>query len=301
MSTRQSLDGNAIGLMILLCFCWGLQQVAVKLAAPVIGSTLQLGLRSAIAALLVLLLIRIRNIPFSLRDQHVVPGLVAGLLFAGEFLAISYGLNFTSASHISIFLYTAPIFTVLGLHFLIPAERLQACQWGGILASFAGVAVAFSGAFSHAGPESDARHMLIGDSLGILAAILWAATTVTIRKSSLSEAEPTTTLFYQLAGAAVILLAVVALQGESLPAAWTTIAWSSMIFQSVVVAFASYLAWFWLMRRYLASRLAVFSFLTPLFGVAAGVILMQDPVSLRFAVGALMVLGGIVLVNFKHN
>jgi drug/metabolite transporter (DMT)-like permease len=299
MTIRKSLDGNAIGLMLLLCLCWGLQQVAVKMAAHAISSTLQLGLRSGIAAMLVLALISLRKIPFTLTGPHLRPGLLAGLLFAGEFLVVSYGLNFTTASHMSVFLYTAPIFTVLALHWLIPAERLQARQWLGILMAFGGVAIAFSGAF---GNNPRAMHdMLIGDSFGILAALLWASTTVVIRKSSLSEAEPTTTLFYQLAGAAVALTAIAFAQGDNVFAAWDQAAWISMLFQSVVVAFASYLAWFWLMRRYLASRLSAFSFLTPLFGVAAGVVLMNDVVSPRFAIGAVMVLSGIVLVNFRKN
>ncbi|MDE2427370.1 MAG: DMT family transporter [Burkholderiales bacterium] len=299
MTTRKSLDGSAVGLMILLCICWGLQQVAVKLAVPVIGSTVQLGLRSGLAAALVVLLILIKKIPFSLRDRHFLPGLTAGLLFALEFLCISAGLNYTSASHMSVFLYTAPIFTVLGLHWLIPAERLQPRQWLGIASAFAGVALAFSGAFGVSGRAM--TDMLTGDALAVLAAILWAATTVTIRKSSLSEAEPTTTLFYQLSGAAIILLAVAFLRGEQLLTPWNQTAWISMLFQTFVIAFASYLAWFWLLRRYLASRLSVFSFLTPLFGVAAGVVLMHDPISPRFAIGAVLVLAGIVLVNFRRN
>ncbi|MFZ6779208.1 DMT family transporter [Undibacterium sp. Ji83W] len=296
---RKNLDGFAISLMLVLCLCWGLQQVAVKLAAPVIGASMQLGLRSGLAALLVLLLILVKKIPFSLRDKHVLPGIAAGVLFAIEFLCISLGLKYTTASHMSVFLYTAPIFTVLGLHWLIPAERLQSTQWLGILSAFAGVAIAFSGAFSSS--QRDVADMLIGDSFGVAAAVLWAATTITIRKSSLSEAEPTTTLFYQLVVAAVILLAFVFLRGESLPTQWNATSIVSLVFQTVVIAFASYLTWFWLMRRYLASRLSVFSFLTPLFGVAAGVILMHDPISPRFALGAVLVCGGIVLVNFRRT
>ncbi|MFZ6768203.1 DMT family transporter [Undibacterium sp. Di26W] len=300
---RKNLDGFAISLMLLLCLCWGLQQVAVKLAAPVISAAMQLGLRSGMAAVLVLLLILLKKIPFSLRDQHVLPGIAAGVLFALEFLCISLGLTYTTASHMSVFLYTAPIFTVLGLHWLIPAERLQPAQWLGILSAFGGVAIAFSGALFAASSSSqrEASDMLIGDSFGVVAAILWSATTITIRKSSLSEAEPSTTLFYQLAVGALILLAFVLLRGESLPSQWDATSLVSLLFQTVIIAFASYLTWFWLMRRYLASRLSVFSFLTPLFGVAAGVILMHDPISPRFALGAILVCGGIVLVNFRRT
>ena len=300
---RKNLDGFAISLMLVLCLCWGLQQVAVKLAAPMISSSMQLGLRSALAAVLVWLLILIKKIPFSLRDQHLLPGIAAGILFAVEFLCISLGLKYTTASHMSVFLYTAPIFTVLGLHWLIPAERLQPVQWLGILSAFAGVALAFSGAFSDSINHSqrDISDMLIGDGFGVAAAVLWAATTLTIRKSSLSEAEPTTTLFYQLAVGALLLLAFVFLRGENLPVQWNMTSVLSLFFQTVIIAFVSYLTWFWLMRRYLASRLSVFSFLTPLFGVAAGVILMHDPISPRFALGAILVCGGIVLVNFRRT
>jgi drug/metabolite transporter (DMT)-like permease len=297
--TRKNLDGFAISLMILLCFCWGLQQVAVKMAAPVISSAFQLGLRSSLAALLVAGLIALRGIPFSFRDGNLRPGIAAGLLFSGEFLCISIGLNYTSASHMSVFLYTAPIFTVIGLHWLIPSERMQSSQWLGILCAFAGIAVAFSDAFSSGGHALN--EMLIGDALGVLAALFWAATTLVIRRSSLSEAPPTTTLFYQLAGAGLILLPLSILKGEftgaNYPSQWDSAIWLNIFFQAVIIAFISYLSWFWLMRRYLVSRLSVFSFLTPLFGVSAGIILLNESLTARFAIGALLVLSGIVLVN----
>ncbi|MCU6434607.1 DMT family transporter [Undibacterium sp. Jales W-56] len=299
ISTRKNLDGFAVAIMVLLCLCWGLQQVAIKIAAPVLSSSMQLGLRSAIAALLVMAVILVRRIPFSLRDGSLLPGIAAGVLFAVEFVCISIGLNYTSASHMSVFLYTAPIFTVMGLHWLIPAERMQASQWLGIVSAFLGVAIAFSAAF-----QSDAHalgEMLIGDALGILGGILWAATTVVIRRSKLSEAQPTTTLLYQLAGAAVLLLLFSGVKGEFHLQAWDARIWINLFFQSVVIAFASYLTWFWLLRRYLASRLSVFSFLTPLFGVAAGVLFLHDPISPRFVIGATLVLAGIVLVNFRRN
>jgi drug/metabolite transporter (DMT)-like permease len=70
-----------------------------------------------------------------------------------------------------------------------------------------------------------------------------------------------------------------------------------VLLQGVVVSFLSYLAWFWLLRRYLASNMAVFSFMTPLFGVTFGVLILDEPLSLNFVAGALLVLLGIVLVS----
>ena len=66
-----------------------------------------------------------------------------------------------------------------------------------------------------------------------------------------------------------------------------------------MVAFASYLTWFWLLRHYLAARMSVFTFLTPIFGVLAGVVLLGEPLTGTFVVAALLVGAGLVLVNLK--
>jgi drug/metabolite transporter (DMT)-like permease len=296
-AVRKPLDTLAIGLMTMQCVFLGLQQVAVKVAAQGMGPVMQLGLRSAIAALLVAGLMLLRSSAFSLRDGTLWPGLGAGVLFALEFLFIAVGLQYTTASHMSVFLYTAPVFTVLGLHWLVAGERLSFIQWLGVLAAFAGIAVAFSNGFAE--QAHDWKEMLLGDVLGVLGGLSWAATTLLIRSSALSEAPPTTTLVYQLGSAGIILVAIAALMGQATGISMTGIVWISLVFQSVIVAFLCFLLWFWMLRRYLASRLSVFSFLTPLFGVGFGVLLLHDPVGLRFAVGAALVMTGVVMVNLR--
>lgn len=296
---RKPLDAFAASVMLVLCVLWGLQQVAVKLAASHMDPVLQIGLRSAIAALLVCVLIWWRGERLSWRDGTLWPGIGigVGVLFAMEFLCVAIGLQYTTASHMSVFLYTAPIFTVLGLHWTIAGERLGALQWGGALAAFAGIAVAFSEGFGDS--SRDLADMLIGDALGVLGGAFWAATTVMIRRSALSEAPPATTLLYQLGICGAILLAVAAADGQVRDVSLNGIVWLSLFFQAVIVAFISFLLWFWLLRRYLASRLAVFSFLTPMFGVGFGVALLGDPIDMRFALGAALVMSGVVLVNLR--
>lgn len=298
MNTRKPLDAFAVSVMLMLCVLWGLQQVAVKAAAPYMGPIMQIGVRSLVAALLVCVLMALRRERPSVNGT-LLPGFGAGLLFTSEFLAVAVGLQYTTASHMSVFLYTAPIFTVLGLHWLIPGERLGAAQWVGVLAAFGGIAVAFSEGF--ASPSQDLSRMLIGDALGVLAGLLWAATTVVVRSSALSEAPPATTLLYQLGSAGVILIAIAAMVGQAHGITMNGTVWASLLFQSVLVAFLSFLVWFWMLRKYLASRLSVFSFLTPMFGVGFGVLLLQDPIDLRFAVGAVMVMAGVVMVNLRRT
>jgi len=292
--TRQPLDGFAVGLMVVLCAAWGLQQVVIKVTAPLMGAVLQAGVRSAVAALLVFGFAAWRGTPLWRRDGTLNAGLLAGLLFGAEFFCIFVGLGHTTASRMAVFLYTAPIFTALGLHFVVPGERLHTWQWLGVALAFAGMALAFADGI--AAPSAQGS-TLLGDALGILAGALWAATTVVVRASPLASAPASKTLLYQLGVSAVMLLAMAVAAGQTATVQIDGVVLASLFYQSVLIAFASYLIWFWLLRRYLASRLSVFSFLTPLFGVAFGVVLMHDAVGPRFAVAALLVLAGIVLVN----
>lgn len=295
MATRQAIDSRASGMMVFLCAIWGLQQVAIKVVAADIAPILQLSVRSGIAALMIGLLMLVRGEHLSLRDGNWRPGIVVGLLFALEYLLVGEGLRYTSASHLVIFLYTAPIFAALGLHWKFPAERLKPVQWVGIAVAFAGIVTAFSGRTD--GPANgDTSAALLGDLLGLLAAVAWGATTLVIRSSRLAQAPTTQTSLYQLLGAFVWLLLAATLSGQT-AVTLTPLVWGSMIFQVLLVSFVGFLAWFWLLRVYLASRLGVLSFMTPLYGIFFGVWLLDEPLEFSFIAGALLVLAGIVLVS----
>lgn len=290
---RKNPDAFALQVMLLLCLIWGSQQVLIKWAAVDIAPVMQATLRSAIAAVLVGALVCLRGGWQQVRGTWR-GGLLAGALFGLEFLFIAEGLKLTSAAHMSVFLYTAPVFTALGLHFMLPSERLRPLQWLGILLAFVGIATAFAGGLSL--DELDGR-VLLGDAFGVLAGLAWGATTVVVRGSRLSEAPATLTLFYQLLVGFFGLLLMAVLSGQVGQVSFTPMALGSVLFQGIVVSFFSYLTWFWLLRKYLASNLAVFSFITPLFGVTFGVLLLGESLSLNFVAGALMVLAGVILVS----
>ena len=217
------------------------------------------------------------------------------MLFAVEFALIYAGLAHTTAARMVVFLYLAPCLTALGLSWFVPGERLAPAQWAGVALAFAGIAVAFGDGFAAPG-----RATLRGDAMGVLAAVGWAATTVLIRATPLAAVSATRTLFYQLAVSAALLPLFSLAAGEGGVAAWTPLAVASLVYQSAIVAFASYLTWFWLLTKYLAGRLAVFSFLTPLFGVAFGHAVLGDPLSPAFIAAAALVGAGIALVNLRR-
>jgi len=293
--SRRPLDATAAGAMIVLCALWGFQQVAIKLAAPAVPLLLQGAIRSAAATLLVLAWAHWRGIALWQRDGALAPGLVAGVLFAVEFALIYAGLAHTTAARMVVFVYLAPCLTALGLSWFVPGERLAPAQWAGVALAFAGLAVAFGDGFAAPG-----RATLRGDAMGVLAAVGWAATTVLIRASPLAAVSATRTLFYQLAVSAALLPLFSLATGDGWVTRWTPLAVASLAYQAVIVAFASYLTWFWMLTKYLAGRLAVFSFLTPLFGVAFGHAILGDPLTPAFVAAAALVGAGIALVNLRR-
>ncbi|WP_233828221.1 DMT family transporter [Paraburkholderia sp. ZP32-5] len=303
LPARRAPDSFAILLMVGLCAIWGLQQVAIKSTNAAVPPVFQAGLRSAIASVLVWAWARSRGTPLFRDDGTLGAGLLAGVLFAAEFICIFLGLTLTSASRMAVFLYTAPCFTALGLHWFVDGEKMRRIQWLGIIVAFAGMALAFADGFlpTGAAASTPAHGSTLagaaGDALGVLAGIAWAATTVVVRGTRLAHTSASKTLFYQLAVSAVVLLALALGLGQVHVETVTPLALASLAYQAVIVAFVSYLLWFWLLTRYIASRLSVFSFLTPLFGVTFGVLLLGESFSARFLAAALLVLVGIALVN----
>ena len=298
MSDRKTkLDGVAIASLLLCCALWGLNQTVTKLTLADVPPLLQAGSRSLGAALLVALWAGSRGISLSLRNGTLAGGLLAGTLFAAEFAAIFVGLQYTQASRMIVFIYLSPFVVALGLPLVVRSERPTARQLAGLAVAFAGVAWAFAEGMTGAGGTGAST--LLGDGLGLLAALLWGATTLAIRGSRLASASAEQTLFYQLAVSGVVLTAGSLLAGEHWPALASLGArpLGLMAFQTVAVTFASYLLWFWLMRHYPATAITSFTLLTPLFGLLAGVWLLDEPLTLRLGVACAAVVLGIALVN----
>jgi drug/metabolite transporter (DMT)-like permease len=226
------------------------------------------------------------------KDGTLLWGLICGLLFSAEFVLIYWGLEFTNASRSTIFLNTSPFVVALGAHLFIRAEYLSRIQIIGMVLAFAGILVAFHESLNLPDPG-----MIKGDVMLMGAAVFWGATTVVIKASPLAKVYPGKVLLYQLGVSAVILPVASIFLGEPSVQTLTPLVISSLIYQTVWVAFFTYVTWFWLIRTYPVSRLAPFTFLTPLFGVLAGSWLLGETVTIYLLCALAMVGAGIYLVN----
>jgi drug/metabolite transporter (DMT)-like permease len=291
---KADLDARAVVLLLACCAIWGLGQVAAKVALVEIPPLMQAAARSGGAALLLLAWAAWRGVPVFSRDGTLAGGLLAGGLFAAEFACIFIGLQYTTASRISVFIYLAPFVVAVGMPLIARSEKLAPLQAVGLAAAFGGVVWAYFEGF--VAPQAGPLQWL-GDALGIAAAVLWGATTLVLRATRLGQVPAEKALLWQRAVSALALGAASLAAGEPWPAQLSGASLWPLAFQTVVITFASYLVWFWLVRHYPATRISAFTLLTPVFGLLAGVALLGEPLTLRLVVALAAVCGGIALVN----
>ena len=291
-SPPEKIDIKAIVLLTILCASWGLQQISIKIAVQSIPPGLQGGIRSIGAAILLYLWMVARREKMRLNDGTLRWGLAVGVFFSLEFLLIYWGLEYTSASRSVIFLYTMPFLTTLGAHWFVRGEVLGKAQVVGLCCAFLGVVTAFSESIGN--PRST---MILGDAMLLLAAVFWAAATIMVKASPLSRIRASSVLLYQLVVSAVLLPLGAVLLGQTEITQATPLIVGCIAYQIIWVAFITYLAWFWLVRNYPASRLSAFLFLTPLFGVLEGAVMLDEKITFRLLTALVMVCIGIYIVN----
>jgi drug/metabolite transporter (DMT)-like permease len=283
MSHVRPLDRRALLLVAMLCLCWGLYQVSVKIAGAGVPPLMQAGLRSLGSALLVLAWCRLRNVSLFERDGTLGAGLLAGILFALEFAFIYLGIARTDVARGVLLIYLSPFVVALGAHFLVPGDRLSLVKLIGLVAAFGGLA------------------HLAGDLFCVLGAITWGAATLVIKITRLARISAEKILFYQLAVSALLLPPASLLAGEPLPDFSQGSVVLALAYQVVVVLFASYIVWFWLITQYAPSKLAAFTFLTPVSGVLFGALILDEPVTGPILAALALIGGGIYLVNRRSG
>ena len=286
------LDALAAATVVLLCLSWGFNQVATKLAIHDIPPLVQAAIRSTGATLIVALWCGARRLPLFVRDGTLVAGIAVGLCFSIEFTLIYQGLAYTTATRAVLFLYLAPFFVVLGARIFLPVDRFSPAQWLGLALSFAGMLLAFGVPT----PALDPRQA-IGDVMLVFAALFWAATTILAKTTRLVTISAEKVMLYQLVVSAPVLALEALFAGQRITHMPSAVAIGALTYQTVWVVSVTFVLWYALVTRYSANRLSAFTFLTPLFGVAAGHLVLGEPLTGAFATAVALVAGGLILVN----
>jgi drug/metabolite transporter (DMT)-like permease len=280
-------------LQIFICFLWGANLVSIRISNQGIPPMLAAASRSVIAGCLLWFYASLNGLSLSLKRKDIIHGVIIGCLFGTEFLFIYWGLAFTTASRSVIFLYTHPFWVALGAHFLLRDDRLTLRKIAGLFLAFAGIVSVFR---SHS--EQLPTGYWIGDLMELAAAFFWASTTLYIKR--MSQTRHIThyqTLFAQLLYSIPILAAGWAIFEKLDFPNLNALVVTAFAYQCLVVAFFSYILWFWMISRFSVSVLTAFTFFAPLFGTVLGAVVLSEPVTLMVWIGMALVGAGIYLVN----
>jgi len=290
---RDHLDSLAISLLLGCCLFWGFQQVLIKATLPLVPPMVQGCARFVGATILLMLWCAWRRIPLWQSDGSLRAGLLAGLLFALEFVCIYPGMQYTTASRLTILLYTAPFWVALLLPIWLKHERLRPLQWVGLSLAFSGVAFALRDSLAAGGSW-------LGDVLSLAAGALWGLTTVVLRTTALSRVSAEKLLFYQVGVSAVVLPLAALAMGETFSMDYPFWGWSSLALQAVLGAFVTFLIWMWIISHYPATRVSAFSFLSPLSALMFGALWLGEPITADLMIALAGVGLGIYLVNRRR-
>ncbi|MER8732930.1 MULTISPECIES: DMT family transporter [unclassified Mesorhizobium] len=290
LDRRDAVDLAAAAIMVGLTFSWGLNYVAAKISYAGYDPVFLSIARSVIGGLCVFGWCRWRGIALFTPDKTLVAGILAGALFGFEFLFLYVGLEHTTVVRNTLLVNTMPFWMLVGGHFLL-GESITVRKLVGLLLAFAGLIAVFSDKLSANGGAT-----LGGDLLSLGAGILWAVTNIVIKRSKLVTASAEKLLLYQLAGAAVIGILVMPFAGPPVRS-FAVLPTLALLFQAVYVVAFTYVLWFWLLRRYPASGLSSFTFLSPVFGVLCGAVFLNEPLTVRIFLALALIAAGLIIVN----
>lgn len=301
MNRRLSLYLMAAGAVTL----WGASFPLTKLALQWLGPTAIACLRWAISAgFLAGWLLRGRRMPLAgqiLRRHLWTAAWVALTGITLYYVVQNLALGYTTAINAGVLTNLVPVFIVLiGTTWL--GERLAAAEWAAAAAAFAGAILVSQGAghLAIAGPG------LLGDALMVLASLLAAIYSIG-GKGLVARypADATMTVFAMLG--ALFLLPLALWEGSSRGGFAATLAalpwqaWGVLLLLGLGSGALGNLWWLEILRRTDASRAALILFLVPVIAAALAVILLGEPLTPAVAVGGLLVLAGVAVVQRRSQ
>ena len=290
LDRRDVVDMAAAAIMVGLTFSWGLNYVAAKISYAGYDPIFVSIARSLLGGLCVLGWCWLRGIKLFEADGTLGAGIAVGVLFGVEFLCLYIGLEYTTVARNTLLVNTMPFWVLIGGHFLL-GERINARKLGGLVLAFCGLVAVFSD-----GIVAGADTTLLGDLLSLGSGVLWAATSIVIKRSKLVATSAEKLLLYQLTGAAVVGVMVMPLAGPPIRAV-ATLPTLALLFQSFYIVAFTYVLWFWLLRRYPASGLSSFAFLSPVFGVLCGAVVLGEAPTTRIFLALALIAAGLIIVN----
>ena len=291
MNRKSNIDTFGAICLIGFSLLLGINHVVIKVVNSGLQPIFFCGLRSAIAALCILIWMKYKKIPICFPKADWNIGILAGTIFAVEFLFLFLALDFTTVIRNSIIYYSMPLWLALLAHLFLPNETITKIKLAGLILAFVGVVWAILSR-----ENTSTNYTIFGDLCALGGAIGWAAIILLARGSSFAHIKPEMQLLWMTLISAPILIIVSLFFGD-LIREFKSIHIYGLLFQSIIVVAMGFIFWLWLLSIYPASGVASFAFLTPIFGMAFGWLILDEQLSSNVIIAAVLVIVGIYLIN----
>ena len=292
---NRPVDFLAASFLIIFSILLGLNQVMVKLVNEGMHPVFQVALRSTFAIFPILIYCYILKKKIIINNGSLIPGIIAGILFAIEFIFLFTALDYSTVTRVSLIFYTMPVWLTLAAHFLIENDKLNLNKILGLIIALVGLFLAV-----YEPTTGYDTSQFYGDACSLLASLCWATIAIMLKTTRLSNATPETQLLYQLVVSGIILLPL-SMQLNDYVRNIDLDLILIFSFQVIVIMCMGFIGWLWIMSRYSASSTSSFAFLTPIFGVLFGWLIMDDPINEQIYLSLFFTCLGIYLINKRSS
>ncbi len=293
MEKKNKIDTFGAIALISFSLLLGINHVVIKIVNDGLNPIFFSGIRSFIAFLFIIIWMKIAKKTIVFNTKNKIICLVAGLVFALEFLFLFLALDFTSVSRNSIIYYSMPLWLTILLFFTKNKENLSFIKLFGLILAFSGVVISVYNNDTGLIINSSS---LFGDFLAFLAAIFWALLIIIAKNSNFNKETPEMQLLWMVMVSGPILICF-SFFIENPIRDFQIIHFWGLLFQSIVVVAGGFLFWLWLLSKYPASGVASFSFLTPIFTIFFGWLILSEVMTPDFLFAAFLVIIGLILIN----
>ena len=293
MEKKTKIDAFGAIALISFSLLLGINHVVIKIVNLGLNPIFFAGIRSFIAFIFIIIWMKLVDKPIVFNSKYTKISFIAGIIFALEFLFLFLALDFTTVSRNSIIYYSMPLWLTILLFFTKSNEKISFLKFLGLILAFIGVVLSVTNFKINLILNSP---NLIGDILAFLAALFWALLIIIAKNSSFSKVSPEMQLLWMVMVSGPILT-ILSLFIEDPIRNFQLIHIWGILFQSIIVVAGGFLFWLWLLSKYPASGVASFSFLTPIFTIFFGWLILSEVMTFDFLIAASLVILGLILIN----
>lgn len=287
---------------ILLAFAavyviWGSTYLAIRFAIETLPPLLMIGSRFLIAGLILYAAVRARGVPAPTRAGWLSASLIGVMLLACGTGVVVWAEERVASGIAALLVSVVPLWMVL-IDWLRPGGR-KPSRW-----VMAGVVVGLAGLWILADPLANGGNRnLFVEGMLMLAALSWAAGSVYSKHAPLPESKFLTTAIEMLAGGSVLVLGGLAAGelGPFHPESVSTRSAFALLYLIVFGSLIAFSAYVWLLHAVSPALVSTYAFVNPIVAVFLGWALAGEPITLRTAIAAAIIIGGVALITIGRG